>query len=165
MNRFLINQQCRLVRGQPLHLYCLAKVHKRDVPLRPIVCIPGSAYDRLGNVLARLVGHLPKAEIACDTKRVASRLRKIILLPDEKLVSLDVTSLFTMVPLHETVTKTAKLLAETGIIDEVCNQNTIEKLLLLACKNVGILAHNGHHIQSDGVAMAHLSDHSLLPSS
>ena len=84
----------------------MAKVHEKDVPLRVIASIPGSAYDRFGNALARLVGRLPEAKIACDTKRVTRRLRKINV-PDEKLVSPDVASLFTMVPLHETVTKTA----------------------------------------------------------
>ena len=43
-------------------------------------------------------GRLLEAKFACDTKRVASRLRKIDLILDEKLASLDVTSLFTKVP-------------------------------------------------------------------
>ena len=71
-------------------------------------------------------------------------------------MSLDVTSLFTKVPLRETVTKTAKLPAETEIVDGICDQNTIEKLLLLACENVCISTHNGCHIQRDGVAMGSL---------
>ena len=80
--------------------------------------IPGSAYNRLVNVSARLVGRFSEAKNACDTKRVDSRLRKINLFP-EKLVSLDVTSLFTMVPLHGTVTKTANVIAEIGISDAI----------------------------------------------
>ena len=119
------SQQCRSVGGPPARLYGLAKVHKKDVLLCPIVSTPGCVYDILGNVLAPLLGRLPEAKTACNTNRVASRLRKINLLPDEKLVSLYVTSLLTMVPLHETVTKTVTLLAETGVNDGICNQNTI----------------------------------------
>ena len=89
--------------------------------------MPGSAYDKLGKSLAKLVGKLPEAQIACDTKRVASRLRHSTLKGDEQLASLDVTSLFTMVPLHETVIKTADLLSHRGIIDEVCSRDTIEQ--------------------------------------
>ena len=117
-----------------------------------LMCLFLAVFDRLGNVLARLLGRLPEAKTACNTKRVANRLRKIIL-PKEKLVPLYVTPLFTMVPLHETVTKTAEFVAESGVNDRICNQNTIEKLLLLACKNVCTLAHNGYHIQRDGVAL------------
>ena len=115
--------------------------------------MPGSAYDKLGKTLAKLVGKLPEAQIACDTKRVASRLRHSTLKGDEQLASLDVTSLFTMVPLHETVIKTADLLSQRGIIDEVCSRDTIEQLLLLACENVNILTHKGYYRQVDGVAM------------
>ena len=146
-------QKARSVGGQPARLYGLAKVHKKDVPLRPIVSMPGSTYDNLGKVLAHLVGRLPEAQIACDTKRVAARLRKSVLNPGEQLASLDVTSLFTMVPLHETIAKTADLLANSGVIDKICDKGTIESLLLLACENVCILTHNGYYRQKDGVAM------------
>ena len=115
--------------------------------------IPSSTYDRLVNVLAQFIGLSPEDKISCATNRVSCRLRKKIVLPDEKQVSPDVTLLFTMVPLHETVIKTAKLLAETVMNDGICNQNIIEKLLVLASENVCISAYNGYHIQRYGVAM------------
>ena len=67
-------QQCPSVGGQPARLHGLAKVHKKDAPLRPIVSIPGYAYDRLEKVFLQLVGRLPEAKIGCDTKRAGSRL-------------------------------------------------------------------------------------------
>ena len=67
-------------------------------------------------------------------------------------MSLDVTSIYTWSHCMK-VTKTTQLLTKTGIINGICNQNIIEKLLLLACKNICILAHNGYHKQRDGLAM------------
>ena len=33
--------------GQPGHLYGLAKVHKVETPLRPVLSLPGSSYENL----------------------------------------------------------------------------------------------------------------------
>ena len=146
-------QKTRSVGGQPARIYGLAKVHKVGVPLRPIVSMPGSVYDRLGQALAQLVSKLPQAQIACDTKRVANRLRKTELDENEQFVSLDVSSLFTNVPLRETVKLAVELLHQSGALDGHFSKETAEHLMLLACENVHILTPEGYYRQKDGVAM------------
>ena len=34
--------------GQPPRLYGLAKIHKDDIPIRPVVSMPGSPYYNIG---------------------------------------------------------------------------------------------------------------------
>ena len=38
---------------QPARLYGLAKVHKQDTPLRPVLSAPSSSYDNLYKALAK----------------------------------------------------------------------------------------------------------------
>ena len=41
--------------GQPAGLYGLAKVHKKNTPLRPVLSLPGSSYYNLNKVLAKFL--------------------------------------------------------------------------------------------------------------
>ena len=41
--------------SQPARLYGLAKVHKVNVPVRPVLSMPGSAYHRIGMQVAECI--------------------------------------------------------------------------------------------------------------
>ena len=85
--------------------YGLPKVHKKDVPLRPIVASRGSityATARLvADILAPIVGntehHLK------NSAELVERLSTYRVYPEEELVSFDVTALFTSVPVGESI--------------------------------------------------------------
>ena len=49
--------------GQPARFYGLAKVHKEDTPLRPVLSLPGSSYYNLNKVLAKLFEKIEGANI------------------------------------------------------------------------------------------------------
>ena len=108
-----IETKGNLTRGQYLQLYPsdplpplfygLPKVHKPDVPLRPIVSMVGSVtYDiakHLAPILAPLVGNSE-----CHVRNSADFVqfaRTLSLAEDETMVSFDVKSLFTSVPTDE----------------------------------------------------------------
>ena len=78
-------------------------MHKANSPLRPIVSMPDSAYEPVSKVLADWIGGLPQARINCHVAGVKDSLCNLKLNSDEKLVSLDVVSLFTNVPVQETI--------------------------------------------------------------
>ena len=99
-----------LTRGQYLQMYPsdplpplfygLPKVHKPDIPLRPIVSTIGSVtYDvakHLASILAPLVGN---SEFHVkDSHDFVRFVRTLCLTEDETMVSFDVKSLFTSVP-------------------------------------------------------------------
>ena len=103
-------QKVRPVGSQPARLYGLAKIHKRQTPLRPILSMPGSLYEPLSKELAKWISKLPESNINCNVSQVRNALCDVKLEPDERVISLDVVSLFTNVPLLEAINHTAELL-------------------------------------------------------
>jgi hypothetical protein len=89
----------------PPRLYGLPKIHKKDVPLRPIVNCIGSPTYALAKYLTGLLGplvgesdhHIRKSEA------FVKKLQAIKLQETDILVSFDVVSLFTRVPLEDTI--------------------------------------------------------------
>ena len=82
---------------QPPRIYGLPKIHKADVPLRPIVsCVNTFAYDLsayLANILSPLTG---KPEyIVTNSAHFVSTVSNETILDNEIMVSFDVESLFT----------------------------------------------------------------------
>ena len=54
--------------GQPARLYGLAKVHKDETPLRPVLSLPGSSYENLNKMLAKFFDNIDGANIETNTK-------------------------------------------------------------------------------------------------
>ncbi|KFD72269.1 hypothetical protein M514_01317, partial [Trichuris suis] len=76
---------------RPPELYCLPKIHKPDIPLRPIVSSYNSMVSELCNYLKTifrpLTGHLPSH--VPNSTTFCSEIRQITLSPDDYLVSYD----------------------------------------------------------------------------
>ena len=86
--------------------YDLPKVHKRGIPLRPIVSSRGSinyeAAKELARILRPLVGKSPHH--IKNTGGFVWQVNGIRLQPGECIVSYDVSALFTSVPIEPTIT-------------------------------------------------------------
>ncbi|BHF57191.1 hypothetical protein SprV_0100013200 [Sparganum proliferum] len=80
--------------------YGLPKLHKVDVPLRPIVSLRGAPTFNLAKWLFRHLRPLTSgaATTVCSATQFLERLRGTRLTADEVMVSFDVTSLFTSIP-------------------------------------------------------------------
>jgi hypothetical protein len=102
------DEVCQLLRplgSRPPRLYGLPKIHKTGVPLRPIVSTIGSPTYRLAQHLAGLLsyhtGHSPHhVKNSTDFVQTLNSLRVD---PHDIMVSFDVVSLFTQVPISETM--------------------------------------------------------------
>ncbi|KAL9962577.1 hypothetical protein ACROYT_G031688 [Oculina patagonica] len=90
---------------QPPRIYGLPKIHKADVPLRPIVsCVNTFAYDLsayLANILSPLTGNSDFA--VTNSAHFVSTINSETILDNEIMVSFDVESLFTNVPIDGAV--------------------------------------------------------------
>jgi len=86
--------------GRVPMLYGLPKVHKPDVPLRPIVSFMYSPTYELSKFLARLLAPLVglTSSHVRNSKAFVEFMKSQILEKEETLVSFDVVSLFTSVP-------------------------------------------------------------------
>jgi hypothetical protein len=139
--------------SQPPRLYGLAKVHKNDVPVRPVLSMPGSAYHRVGEQVAEWLAKVPECGINSSTKEICDRVRNVKLEEDEELVSFDVKSLYTFVPVLEAILICADLLFRDGSTKPPVDKDTFVELAKIAACNVVMSTHDGYYRQIEGLAM------------
>ena len=133
-------------------IYGLAKVHKPEVPLRPVVAIPGTAYDKIGKFVSHWLDKVEESKIRTSTSEVNNSIKDVVLTEEEMIVSYDVSSLYTNVPLSECIEMAAKKLFQ---ITNECpvDMNTFIELTRLTYSNILIQTENGYIRQQDGLAM------------
>lgn len=115
-------------------LYCLPKVHKEGIPLRPIVSAIGSPSHKLArylcgffkNITGQTEHHIENSTHFID------KLKQIRLNPDDIMVSFDVKSLFTNIPMNTTLELASTALLKQGNADlimllQLCASNTYFK--------------------------------------
>jgi hypothetical protein len=86
-------------------IYGLPKIHKEDIPLRPIVNTIGSpTYElakHVAKILSPLVGHTDS--FIKDSNEFIKIIKNEKVRPQDTLISFDVVSLFTKIPLDEAI--------------------------------------------------------------
>ena len=80
------------------------KVHKKDNPLRPVVSMVGTPEYELAKFLDKIIKpYIPNHFMLESTNDFISKPNQFQFSSNHKIVSFDVTSLFTNVPLSETI--------------------------------------------------------------
>ena len=89
----------------PPYLYGLPKIHKDIVPLRPIVSTTGSVTYKLSKYIAAILKELNGSISDSYISNTGDFLNKVrnVDLHNKTMVSFDVSSLFTTVPLDDTM--------------------------------------------------------------
>ena len=139
--------------SQPPRLYGLAKIHKQHVPVRPVLSMPGSAYYKIGNQVSKWLSIVKECNINSSTKEISDVLSRIELDVDVELISFDVTSLYTNVPLKEAIDDCADLLYSGKYPKPPVDRETFVELVSLCSCNVIMLTNDGYYLQVDGLAM------------
>ena len=134
----------------------LPKVHKQNIPMRPITSGIGSAPHNIAKILAKpltsALGSLSSAHIQ-NTTDMMQRLKEIDHIADKKLASFDVTALFTNVPID------GALAAIKKVVDAMDNENLpLPKKqymqLVTICMEFGCFSfHGDEYVQHSGLAM------------
>ena len=137
--------------SQAPRMYGLAKVHKANTPLRPIVSMPGSAYQNVAKQVADWLSHVPECRINSSTQIVNSLLKNTHLQEDECLISFDVSSLYTNVPVKEAIQVCCDLLFSK--VDMPIDKETLITLASISSCDVIFNTHDGFYKQIDGLAM------------
>ena len=138
-------------------LYGLPKVHKPEVPLRPIVSFIGSPTYNLSKhlvtILSPLVGK--SSSHVKNSFEFASFIAGQSLLPGMVLVSFDVVSLFTKVPVELAVRVAhERLLADTSLAERTSLSPDEVVNLLRFCLGATYLSYRGEvYQQTFGTAM------------
>ena len=137
-----------------------AKIHKdfeRIPPLRPIIDTIGSTHYGVGKFISQLLSPLTQNEYTLkDSFEAADRIKAI---PqshyDEgyKLISFDVKSLFTNVPLRKTVNVILDRVYKDNAIQTNLKKRTLKKLINDTCSKTAFSYNNTIYEQIDGVSM------------
>ena len=143
----------RPIGSQPPRLYGLAKVHKTDTPMRPVLSMPGSAYYEIAKQIAIWLKIVPECQINCSTKSIVDKISQTKLDSDEILVSFDVVSLYTNVPVKESIQVCADLLFDKYKIGLPVDKDTFIQLAMISSCDVVMLTPAGYYKQIDGLAM------------
>ncbi|XP_066910788.1 uncharacterized protein [Clytia hemisphaerica] len=146
--------------AKPARAHGLPKTHKtfETVPkFRPIIDTTGSTHYKVGKYLTKLLQPLTINDYTLkDSFDTATKIRDI---PKELfdegyvLVSFDVTSLFTNVPLQKTINVIIDRIYNKTQIETTLKKSTIKKLIKDTCTKTVFSCNDQLYEQIDGVSM------------
>ena len=122
--------------------------------IQPIISNIGTATYETAKYLASLLAPLSKSEFTINnTKEFVKYIQKQKVPDGYTMVSSDVASLFTNVPLEETIEIILKRIYINKEITTDIPRQEMKELFILCTKNVHFTFNNETYIQVDGVAM------------
>ena len=148
--------------SQPGLFFGLAKVHKlkedqndvADLPLRPVISNIGTTTYQISKYLANVLNPLTKSEHNIEsTKDFITKLKDAKIETDHQMVSLDVVSLFTSVPLDYTINIILEKVFVEKLIKTRLSRDNFKSLLELCTKEMHFCFNEKVYKQTNGVAM------------
>ena len=146
--------------SQRPRMYGLPKTYKASIPLRPILSMIGSSQHELAKwlctilqpVLDRYSAHCIKGSFT-----FAKTIQDLTTDSDQTfLCSFDISSLFTNIPLEETIQICADSLYESNLTPPIMDKDVFIELMNIATTSVEFSFNNKIYKQIDGVAMGSL---------
>ena len=139
--------------SRPGFFYGLPKIHKPNAPLRPIISGVGTFCHPSAKFPAKLLLPLTKNDsILKDTFDFVNRL-KATTLSSAFIVSVDVSSLFTNVPLQDTIDIILKKVYDDNEVATTILRDEMKLLLYLYTSKSCFLFNNTLYEQIDGISM------------
>ena len=139
--------------SMPARLYGLPKIHKndKDPPYRPVLSMVNAYPSRLAKYLDKILKpFIPTSRTCKDTFDFKEKLLCATLPKDSYMVSFDVVSLFTNVPVNETIDYILNIIPRDQL---PLPKNVLKTLLQLACSNILFSFQNKLFTQIDGMCM------------
>ena len=154
-------RQLYLIGSDPSRFYGTAKLHKlppngtiEDLPIRPIVSNIGTTSYLLAKYSAKNLSPLEQFPYSIEsTSNLMEKIRNEQIPLGFTMISFDVKSLFTSVPLTETIDIILDRVYNCKEISTVLTKNEMKKLLTLCTKNVHFTLNKEIYVQNDAVAM------------
>jgi hypothetical protein len=135
-------------------LYGLPKIHKSSVPLRPIIAAYNTPSFNLAKFLVPILEDLTINEFSVkNSYSLYDDLRKLDIPVNSFLTSFDVTSLFTNIPLEETVDIVCNKIFDGHDSFMSMTKCEFKSLLTLAARESFFLFNNTPYLQLDGLSM------------
>ena len=144
--------------SQPGKLYGMAKNHKKDCPMRPVLSAIKTPEYHLAKWLEKQIKpFLSDNYSVSSSSAFVEEIQKIKPQPSDVIVSFDIKSLYTNVPLKEVVDDIAKTVYSDSKIsnpfaDSKITQNVFRNMLKVCSESI-FLYNETVYKQCDGVAM------------
>ncbi|CAL8107370.1 unnamed protein product [Orchesella dallaii] len=146
----LTNPTCPVIYGAP-------KIHKPLIPFRPVVDCRGSPTYRIAKDLKPILQCLIREHpyTIQNSYEFVDKLKKMKTSRQHVQVSFDVESLFTQVPIKETLEITKQLLQEKPAWRNICklDEEDVIELLELCMTETNFQFRNNYYRQNEGMAM------------
>ena len=122
--------------GQLPILYGLAKAHKKNIPLRPAFSMSGFPYHKIAQKVTEWLSVVPESKINSSIQKSVGSLKRMTLESDEFIISFDLTSLCTNVPVKEAIQEAADRLYSGDVQAPSVDKETFVTLATISCTNV-----------------------------
>ena len=143
--------------SSPSILYGLPNIHKPNIPLRPIVSSINTPQYKLAKFIIPHINILSKNEYTLDNSRdLINSVSEMHIDENYFMTSFDVESLFTNIPLKETIDIIVNSIYDGGDDVRGMNRNDFRKLLELITTENYIIFNNKFIRQKEGLAMGNL---------
>ncbi|CAF4389133.1 unnamed protein product [Rotaria sp. Silwood2] len=141
--------------SNPERLYGLPKIHKENMPLRPVRSSIGTYNYGLAKVLKQMLSSIIQNEVIVkDTFAFVNELRSLPKSASKyKMVSFDITSLYTNIPVNETIDIILKHLYNDERPPPTIKKNDMKKLLEFVTEKSHFIFNGKIYDQVDGVSM------------
>lgn len=135
-------------------LYGLPKIHKLLIPLRPIFAACGTPTYKLAKFLVPILSPLTTNDFSIkNSYQFASDIRNLTITPEMVMASFDVESLFTNIPVSETIDIAVNSLFQNCNTVAGMTIKLFRQILELAVLNSYFLFDKCLYRQTDGVGM------------
>ena len=150
--------------NQPARLFATAKTHKfknideiamNNLKFRPIIDQSGTYTHKTAQIIGEYLKPLSKNEFTIrDTQTFPDMIKSLPPLNEnEEYVSYDVESLFTNIPLQETIEHILEEIYVNNKLSPICSKLVFKRLLLKLTTECTFVFNNKFYRQTDGCAM------------
>ena len=140
--------------SSPSVLYGLPKVHKLNIPLRPIVSSVNTPMYKLAKFIIPEIANLSKNEYVLEnSKDLINSVSHLVVENSHFMCSFDVESLFTNIPVKETINIIVNTIYDNDNDVRNMSRNDFKRLLELITEDNYIIFDNKFVRQKEGLAM------------
>lgn len=138
-----INQAIR-EENKIANMYALVKKHKEGMPGRPVVNTRATPGYLIAKTITKILktGKLERGQgyDVGNSYDVVDRLKETIILPSERLFSIDVKAMYTSIPVHEAI---KSIIKKKGKFDTKLTINQIVRMIGFVCCTNADIEFNG----------------------
>ena len=139
-------------------MYGLPKIHKKNIPIRPIVSPIGALFDGISWILDRILQlflhFIPT--IVLNTKEFIHRFKDLSInwnCKDFYFISADIKSLYTSVPVDQAIVSILELLSEYKLDTFSLKYEDVNTLLQLSLRDSYFKFNNTFYMKGNCLAM------------